>query len=93
MSLCQYCVEAMVFPAEEGKCCGYGKHILGPKQNPPIAEDYRTLIVNPLSGKYSRFINQSCVFGSIGTAPSRAQGGEGFSQRPGVSMVALKYEG
>jgi hypothetical protein len=69
----------MVWPGEDSFCCRGGKHILGPEFNPPINDEYLSIIRDPSFSANSRTYNQQLAFASVLTTPTKAQGGLGFS--------------
>jgi hypothetical protein len=77
---CKHC-GAPVWPSEGAACCSGGKHILGPAFNPPIDDEYLSMMQQPHFSHDSRLINSALALGSQCTAPSRAIGGLGFHEQ------------
>jgi hypothetical protein len=91
-ALCTYGCGAWIWPGENGFCCKKGSHILGPAFNPPISAQYLELLERPSVSHNSRYINNTLAFGSAGTLPTKAQGGDGVHKEPG-GLSYMKLQG
>ena len=89
---CKHC-GAPVWPSEGAACCSGGKHILGPAFNPPIDDEYLSMMQQPHFCHDSRLINSALALGSQCTAPSRAIGGLGFHEQhyAHLSLLGTTY--
>ena len=89
---CRHC-GTLMWPSEGAACCAGGKHILGPAFNPPIDDEYLSMMRQPHFSHDSRLINSALALGSQCTAPSRAMGGLGFHEQhyAHLSLLGTTY--
>jgi len=91
--LCKFGCGALTWRGEGKVCCSGGKHILGPRYNPPMEVEYHDLIRQPHMSTDSRLLNSALAMATQCVFPNRSLGGLGFhEQKYGhVSLMGKVY--